>query len=74
MSSVRTAGIALAGLTISIVAGQAAAAPNIPCLDAKREFVGVIMSRMRWIPEGGGGRDEAFRGELYRQFWAEEAN
>ena len=43
-------------------------------VDPKREFVGVIMSQMRWIPEGGGGRDGAFRGELYREFWAEEAN
>ena len=43
-------------------------------VDPKREFVGVIMSQLFWIPEGGGGRDGAFRGELYRQFWAEEGN
>ena len=43
-------------------------------VDPKREFVGVIMSQMWGGPEGGGGRDEAIRAELYRQFWAEEAN
>ena len=42
-------------------------------VDPKREFVGVIMSQMWWIPEGGGRRNEAFRGELYRQFWAAES-
>ena len=41
-------------------------------VDPKREFVAVIMSQMFWIPEGGEGRNEAFRGELYRQFWAAE--
>lgn len=43
-------------------------------VDPKREFVGVIMSQLYGIPEGGGGRDGTIRGELYRQFWAEEAN
>ena len=42
-------------------------------VDPKREFVGVIMSQLFWIPDGGGGRDQAFRGELYRQFWAAES-
>ena len=42
-------------------------------VDPKREFVGIIMSQIFWINEGGYGRDEAFRGELYRQFWAEES-
>ena len=42
-------------------------------VDPKREFVGVIMSQLFSIPEGGGGRDQAFRGELYRQFWAAES-
>ena len=43
-------------------------------VDPKREFVGVIMSQMNAVPRGGGGRDAAIRAELYRQFWAEEAN
>jgi len=43
-------------------------------VDPKREFVGVIMSQMNSVPQGGGGRDEAIRAEFYRQFWAEEAN
>ena len=43
-------------------------------VDPKREFVGVIMSQMYAVPQGGGGRDGAIRAELYRQFWAEEAN
>ena len=43
-------------------------------VDPKREFVGVIMSQMYAVPQGGWGRDEAIRAELYRQFWAEEAN
>jgi len=43
-------------------------------VDPKREFVGVVMSQMYAVPQGGGGRDEAIRAELYRQFWAEEAN
>ena len=43
-------------------------------VDPKREFVAVIMSQMFWIPEGGWGRDEAFRGELYKQFWAAEGD
>ena len=42
-------------------------------VDPKREFIGVVMTQMWWIPEGGGGRDQAFRGELYRQFWAAES-
>lgn len=42
-------------------------------VDPKREFVGIIMSQIFWINEGGYGRDEAFRGELYRQFWAAES-
>ncbi len=42
-------------------------------VDPKREFVGIIMSQIYWINESGWGRDEAFRGELYRQFWAEES-
>ena len=43
-------------------------------VDPKREFVGVIMSQMYAVPAGGQGRDGAIRAELYRQFWAEEAN
>ncbi len=43
-------------------------------VDPKREFVAVIMSQLFWVPEGGGGRDAAIRAELYRQFWAEEAD
>ena len=43
-------------------------------VDPRREFVGVIMSQLYWVPEGGYGRDAAIRSELYRQFWAEEAN
>ena len=43
-------------------------------VDPKREFVGVIMSQLYSVPEGGQGRDGAIRAELYRQFWAEEAN
>ena len=43
-------------------------------VDPKREFVGVIMSQLYAVPEGGGGRDGAIRAELYRQFWTEEAN
>ncbi len=42
-------------------------------VDPKREFVGIIMSQIFWINEDGYGRDEAFRGELYRQFWAAES-
>ena len=42
-------------------------------VDPEREFVGIIMSQIFWINEDGWGRDEAFRGELYRQLWAEEA-
>ncbi len=42
-------------------------------VDPGREFVGIIMSQIFWINEGGYGRDEAFRGELYRQFWAAES-
>ena len=42
-------------------------------VDPKREFVGIVMSQIFWINEGGYGRDEAFRGELYRQFWAAES-
>ena len=43
-------------------------------VDPEREFVAVVMSQLFWIPEGGGGRDAAFRGELYRQFWAQESD
>ena len=43
-------------------------------VDPRREFVGVIMSQLYWVPEGGRGRNEAIRRELYRQFWAAEAN
>ncbi len=42
-------------------------------VDPKRDFVGIIMSQIFWINEDGYGRDEAFRGELYRQFWAAES-
>ncbi|MCY4182373.1 MAG: serine hydrolase [Gammaproteobacteria bacterium] len=42
-------------------------------VDPKREFVGIIMSQIFWINEDGYGRDEAFRGELYRQLWAVES-
>ena len=42
-------------------------------VDPEREFVGIIMSQIFWINEGGYGRDEAFRGELYRQLWEAES-
>ncbi|MCY3564865.1 MAG: serine hydrolase [Gammaproteobacteria bacterium] len=42
-------------------------------VDPKREFVGIIMSQIFWINEDGWFRDETFRGELYRQFWAAES-
>ena len=40
-------------------------------VDPKSEIVGVRMSHLFWIPNDGVGRDGAFRGELYRQFWAD---
>ncbi len=43
-------------------------------VDPKREFVGVIMSQMFWIPPGGELRNETFRAELYRQLWAAESD
>ena len=42
-------------------------------VDPGREFVGVIMSQLFWVPAGGERRNEAFRAELYRQFWAAES-
>lgn len=41
-------------------------------VDPKREFVAVIMSQIFSAPPGGHGRDAAFRGALYKQFWAQE--
>lgn len=43
-------------------------------VDPKREFVAVVMTQMYWIPERGYGRDAAFRGELYRQIFENEAS
>jgi CubicO group peptidase (beta-lactamase class C family) len=40
--------------------------------DPKRNFVGIIMTQMYWIQPPGYGKDEAFRGELYKQIWATE--
>ena len=42
-------------------------------VDPKSEIVGVRMSHLFWIPNDGVGREGAFRGELYRQFWAAES-
>ena len=42
-------------------------------VDPKREFVGVLFSQMFWIPQGGGGRNEAFRSAVYGQLRAAEA-
>lgn len=36
-------------------------------IDPEREFVGVIMSQIFWVPESGRGRDDAIRAAVYRQ-------
>lgn len=36
-------------------------------VDPKREFVGVIMTQLFWVPNRGHGRDDKIRGEIYRQ-------
>jgi CubicO group peptidase (beta-lactamase class C family) len=36
-------------------------------IDPKRDFVGVIMSQIFWVPELGWGRDEAIRRAIYGQ-------
>lgn len=41
-------------------------------VDPKREFVGVIMTQMSFIPPGKAPRDDAFRRALYQQFWKAE--
>lgn len=41
-------------------------------VDPKREFVAVIMSQVHGVQPAGHGRDAAFRGALYKQFWAME--
>ncbi len=40
--------------------------------DPKREIVGVIMSQMNFNSPGGYGRDDKFRGAIYKQFWKDE--
>lgn len=40
--------------------------------DPKREFVGVVMTQMFWIPNGDYNRDNDFRGALYRQIFEKE--
>ena len=40
--------------------------------DPKREFVGVIMTQMFWIPNGDYNRDNDFRGALYRRIFETE--
>jgi len=40
--------------------------------DPKREIVGVIMSQMNFNSPGGYGRDDKFRGAIYKQFFADE--
>ncbi|MFT6855858.1 MAG: CubicO group peptidase (beta-lactamase class C family) [Cyclobacteriaceae bacterium] len=42
-------------------------------VDPKREFVGVIMSQMSFAQPKAYGRDDAFRGEVYRQIFENEA-
>ena len=37
-----------------------------------RDFVGVIMTQMYWLQEGGIGMHEKIRAEVCRQLWAEE--
>jgi CubicO group peptidase (beta-lactamase class C family) len=41
-------------------------------IDPKRDFVGVVMTQMFWVPKSGWGRDNEFKGELYRQIFAQE--
>ena len=41
-------------------------------VDPKREFVGVIMSQMYWIPEEGYTRDDRIRGGIYKQIFQTE--
>ena len=43
-------------------------------VDPEREFVGVIMSQMFWVQPGGYGRDDAIRGEIYRQLFKMEGS
>ena len=57
--------IALAGLVLSALSGFAAADVSVPDADALDAVLDLV--------EGGGRRNEAFRGELYRQFWAAES-
>ncbi|MFT7606016.1 MAG: CubicO group peptidase (beta-lactamase class C family), partial [Saprospiraceae bacterium] len=40
--------------------------------DPKREIVGIVMSQMSFNNPGGYGRDDKFRGAIYKQFWKEE--
>ncbi len=40
--------------------------------DPKRDFVGVIMTQMFWVPGGDYNRDNAFRGALYRRIFEKE--
>jgi CubicO group peptidase (beta-lactamase class C family) len=42
-------------------------------VDPKREFVGVIMTQMSFVRPPGYGRDDAIRGEIYRQLFEDEA-
>lgn len=41
-------------------------------VDPKRDFVGVVMSQLFWIPESGYGRDDKIRGEIYQQLFEQE--
>lgn len=40
-------------------------------IDTEREFVGVIMSQIFWVPEAGANRDEIIREAVYGQLVAE---
>ena len=41
-------------------------------IDSKREFVGVIMTQIHHMPNGGWDMYNDFRGALYQQFWKDE--
>jgi CubicO group peptidase (beta-lactamase class C family) len=43
-------------------------------IDPHREFVGVIMTQIFWVPPAGYGRDDVIRGEIYRQLFESEKN
>ena len=41
-------------------------------IDSKREFVGVVMTQIHHVPNGGWDMYNDFRGALYKQFWNNE--